>query len=164
MQSSCCCIICAVLMVDIAREIYCLEVCELTVNNSCIFATLSHDCDIKLIIIIHVLSEYYSDMVCTAIRVYLLWLGGQQLLSIDELRILKIVLADHMIKLKENGLSIERAISDKLDITKASVVDCLRTIDQNDMADNLAKRRGKNVNSFPKHSVSTEVNVCRVIC
>ena len=91
-------------------------------------------------------------MVCTAIHdiVYLLWLGGQQLLSIDELRILKIVLADHMIKLEENGLSIERAISDKLDITKASIVDCLRTIDQNDMADNLAKRRGKNVNTFPK--------------
>ena len=97
-----------------------------------------------------VLSEYYSDVVHTVIHVYLLSLGGQQLLSIDELRILKIVLADHVTALEENGLSIERAISDKSDITKARLVDCLRTIDQNDMADNLAKRRGKNVNTCPK--------------
>jgi hypothetical protein len=55
-----------------------------------------------------------------------------------------------MTKLEENGLSIERAISDKIDITKANLVDCLRTIDQKDMADNLAKRQGKDFNACSK--------------
>ena len=69
------------------------------------------------------------------------------MLSTDEFRILKIVLADHMTKLEENGLSIEKAISDKLDITKESLIDCLRTIDQNEMADILAGKQGKTVHS-----------------
>ena len=92
--------------------------------------------------------------------VYSLWLGGQQLLSIDELRILKIVLADHMTKLEDNGLSIEKALSDKLDITKASLVECLRAIDQNDMADNLAKKQGK---SIPLPQSNSAVNVFPVL-
>lgn len=60
------------------------------------------------------------------------------------------MLAEHLTKLDENGLSIETAISDKLDITKAMVVDSLCTIDQNNMADILDKKQGKNIKPCSK--------------
>ena len=55
-----------------------------------------------------------------------------------------------MTELEEKGLSIEKAISDKLDITKESLIDSLRTIHQNGMADILAEKQGKTVHSSSK--------------
>ena len=69
----------------------------------------------------------------------------QQPLSADELRILKILLEEHLVKLNENGLNIESAISDQLDVTNERVVKCLRIIDQKDKADILDKKQGEKI-------------------
>ena len=66
----------------------------------------------------------------------------QQPLSDDELRILKIVLADHLDKLNENKLSLDLAISGELTITKKMVVDGLHIIGQIHISKILDKKQG----------------------
>ena len=70
----------------------------------------------------------------------------QQPLTDDELRILKIVLAEHLDKLSENGLNLDLAISGELVITKQGVVECLHLIGQISISKILSNKQGnKNV-------------------
>ena len=64
-------------------------------------------------------------------------------LTSDELRILNIILAEYSVKLKEEGLNLESAISDQRSITKKTVVSCLQCIGQHDLATILSQKRGK---------------------
>ena len=74
----------------------------------------------------------------------------QQPLSDDELRILKIVLADHLDKLNENELSLDLAISGELTITKKMVVDGLHIIGQTHISKILDKKQGNDSNLYPR--------------
>ena len=63
----------------------------------------------------------------------------QQPLSEDELRILKIVLAEHLDKL---GLNFDVAISGKVEITKKMVVESLHNIGQSSISKILNNKQG----------------------
>ena len=63
----------------------------------------------------------------------------QQPLSEDELRILKIVLAEHLDKL---GLNLDVAISGEVEITKKMVVESLHNIGQSSISKILNNKQG----------------------
>lgn len=52
------------------------------------------------------------------------------------------MLAEHLDKLNENGLSLDLAISGGLVITKQSIVECLRTIGQISVSKILNNKQG----------------------
>ena len=64
-------------------------------------------------------------------------------LTVDELRILNIVLAEYSTELNKAGLHLESAISEQQSITKERVVSCLQDIGQCDLGTILSKRRGE---------------------
>lgn len=65
-----------------------------------------------------------------------------QPLTDDELRILKIVLAEHLDKLNENGVSLDLALSGGLVLSKRRVVECLHLIGQVKISKVLDKKKG----------------------
>ena len=67
----------------------------------------------------------------------------QQPLTDDEARILKIVLAEHLEKLDENGVKLDLAISGEMVITKQRVVECLHNIGQISLAKVLDNKQGE---------------------
>ena len=67
----------------------------------------------------------------------------ENVLTESDLRILNIVLVEHLPKLKERGLNLDHIIS----ITKEEVVKCLQQIDQHSLADILSKNQGKSNNN-----------------
>ena len=85
------------------------------------------------------------DHSCIVIK-YSHYAGGpvSVALTSDELRILNIILAEYSVKLKEEGLNLESAISDQRSVTKKTVVSCLQCIGQHDLATILSQKRGKN--------------------
>jgi hypothetical protein len=72
-------------------------------------------------------------------------LDVQQPLTDDELRILKIVLAKHLDKLDENGVSLDLALSGGLVLSKQRVVECLHLIGKISLSKVLDKKQGKNI-------------------
>ena len=69
-------------------------------------------------------------------------------LSDDELRILNIVLVEYINKLKDVGLYLDAAITDKASadqpvITKKRMMECLEQIGQHELARILSKQQGK---------------------
>ena len=66
-----------------------------------------------------------------------------QPLTDNELRILKIVLAEHLDKLNKNGLNFDFAISGEMEITKKMVVDGLDLIGQTHISKILDNEQGK---------------------
>ena len=63
-------------------------------------------------------------------------------LSADELRILKILLSEHLEKLTENGVSLDLALSGGLLLTKERVVECLHHIGQVGLSKILNNKQG----------------------
>ena len=74
----------------------------------------------------------------------LIFSGGEQPLTEDELRILTIVLAEHSTRLSNNSLNLEAAISGQQEIHKHEVVKCLRKINQDEIAKILNNKQGRN--------------------
>ena len=72
----------------------------------------------------------------------------QQPLTDDELRILKIILAEHIDKLNENKLGFDLALPGELKITKKMVVDGLHLIGQTRISKILDKKQGNVNNSY----------------
>jgi hypothetical protein len=66
-------------------------------------------------------------------------------LTDDELRILKIVLAEHLDKLDENGVSLDLALSGGLVLSKRRVVERLHLIGQVRIAKVLDKNQGNKI-------------------
>lgn len=64
-----------------------------------------------------------------------------KVLTVNELRILGLVLAEHLNALKAKGLDIERV--NEVKVTKEEIVSILREIDRDELADTLSKKRGK---------------------
>ena len=79
----------------------------------------------------------------------------QQPLTDDELRILKIVLAEYLDELNKKELSLDLAISGELKITKRMVVECLHLIGQIHISKILDKKQGKAINYLYSELVST---------
>ena len=73
------------------------------------------------------------------------------------MRILKIVLADHLDKLNENELSLDLAISGELMITKKMVVDSLHIIGQTHISKILDKKQGNDSNLYPRVNSLVEI-------
>ena len=73
--------------------------------------------------------------------------SGEQL-SADDLRILNIVLVDHLDKLDGVGLKLSTAAASQTAITKKNVVDCLQQIGQHDLANVLSARQGENLQNL----------------
>ena len=70
-------------------------------------------------------------------------------LTAEELRILNVVLAGYSDELKEEGLNLEIAIADnEQPITKERVVSCLKSIKKHDLANILARKRGKRIKYY----------------
>jgi hypothetical protein len=63
-------------------------------------------------------------------------------LTADELRILTIVLAEHLDKLNENGVSLGLALSGGLLLSKQKVVECLHLIGQISLSNILNNKQG----------------------
>ena len=59
------------------------------------------------------------------------------------MRILKILLAEHLEQLNENGVSLDMALSGALVLSKQSVVEGLHLIGQVSMAKILGNKQGK---------------------
>jgi hypothetical protein len=72
-------------------------------------------------------------------------LDVQPPLTDDELRILKIVLAEHLDKLDENGVSLDLALSGGLVLSKTRVVECLHLIGQVSLSMVLDEKQGNNI-------------------
>ena len=66
------------------------------------------------------------------------------------MRILKIILTEHLENLNENKLSLDLAISGELKITKKMVVDGLHLIGQTRISKILDKKQGNVSNSYPE--------------
>ena len=66
-------------------------------------------------------------------------------LTADELRILKILLAEHLGKLTENGVSLDLALSGGLVLTKQKVVECLDLIGQVSISKVLSNKQGNKI-------------------
>ena len=64
-------------------------------------------------------------------------------LTDNEMRILKILLAEHLDQLNENGVSFDQALSGALVLSKQSVVEGLHLIGQVSMATILGNKQGK---------------------
>ena len=64
-------------------------------------------------------------------------------LTDNEMRILKILLAEHLDQLNENGISLNVALSGALVLSKQSVVEGLHHIGQVSMAKILGNKQGK---------------------
>ena len=64
-------------------------------------------------------------------------------LTDNEIRILKILLAEHLDQLNENGVSLDLALSGGLVLSKQSVVECLHLIGQVRMSKILSNKQGK---------------------
>ena len=72
----------------------------------------------------------------------------QQPLTDDELRILKIVLAEYLDELNKKELNLDLAISGELKITKRMVVECLHLIGQIHVSKILDKKQGNAINLY----------------
>jgi hypothetical protein len=72
-------------------------------------------------------------------------LDVHQPLTADELRILKIVLAEHVDKLNENGVSLDLALSGGLVLSKQKVVECLSLIGQVSISKVLNNKQGNKI-------------------
>ena len=77
-------------------------------------------------------------------------LGVHPPLTDDEIRILKILLAEHLDQLNENGVSLDLALSGGLVLSKQSVVECLHLIGQVRMLNILSNKQGKLSSSTTK--------------
>ena len=64
-------------------------------------------------------------------------------LTDNEMRILKILLAEHLDQLNENGVSLDLALSGGLILSKQNVAECLHLIGQFSMAKILDNKQGK---------------------
>ena len=71
-------------------------------------------------------------------------------LSDNEMRILKILLAEHLDQLNENGVTLDLALSGALVLSKQSVVEGLHLIGQVSMAKILGNKQGKLSSSMTK--------------
>ena len=74
----------------------------------------------------------------------------QQPLTDDELRILKIVLVEHLDELNKKELSLDLAISGELKVTKRMIVECLNLIGQIHISKILDKKQGNDINLYSK--------------
>ena len=64
-------------------------------------------------------------------------------LTDNEMRILKILLAEHLDQLNENGVSLDLALSGELVLSKQNVVEGLHLIGQVSMAKILGNKQGE---------------------
>ena len=104
------------------------------VVSACVARQLSINIVVTLIIILALIMNTYQFISS----------GGEQPLTEDELRILTIVLAEHLADIKENGLNLEAAISGQQEIKKTTVVESLRRIGQENISKILNNKQGRN--------------------
>ena len=87
--------------------------------------------------------------------------SGENLLSESDLRILNIVLVEHLPKLKGIGLDLDHNIT--LFITKQEVIKCLQQVGQQSLADILSKYQGKNNVDTSRIECYTCLSICQCI-
>ena len=104
------------------------------VVSACVARQLSINIVVTLIIILALIMNTYQFISS----------GGEQPLTEDELRILTIVLTEHLADIKENGLNLEAAISGQQEIKKTTVVESLRQIGQENISKILNNKQGRN--------------------
>ena len=80
------------------------------------------------------------SLVTAAVKIYSLDVHPP--LSADDLRILKILLSEHLEKLTENGVNFDLALSGELVLTQERVVECLHHIGQVGLSKILNNKQG----------------------
>ena len=90
------------------------------------------------------LGHYSSITILITTTVYkIISLDVPPPLTDNEMRILKILLAEHLDQLNENGVSLDLALSGALVLSKQSIVEGLYLIGQVNMAKILGNKQGK---------------------
>ena len=104
------------------------------------------------------LGHYSSITILITTTVYkILSLDVHPPLSDNEMRILKILLAEHLDQLNENGVSLDLGLSGTLVLSKQNIVEGLHLIGQVSMAKILGNKQGKLSPSTTNHSLDVNL-------